>query len=154
MAVQASKLLQAAASGSLGRPLLVLEFGLEGRHWLGLGSKGEAQIDDGAGADARVGLRSQVGAVQLAADALTGKSSFVCVALTERMNAHSEAQRYEEAAYLRDRIQTFETVLRRQKQAEKLCGQGKFTVSFDNIVYEVDNGVLASTLQSYRRCAG
>jgi hypothetical protein len=36
-------------------------------------------------------------------------------------------------------------VLRRQKQAEKLCHQGKFTVSFDNIVYEVDNGVLAST---------
>ena len=66
-------------------------------------------------------------------------------ALTERMNAHSEAQRYEEAAYLRDRIQTFETVLRRQKQAEKLCNQGKFTVTFDNIVYEVDNGVLAST---------
>ncbi len=37
---------------------------------LGLGSQGEAQIDDGAGADARVGLRSQVGAVQLAAELL------------------------------------------------------------------------------------
>jgi DNA polymerase-3 subunit epsilon len=88
---------------------------------------------------------SYANAVQQAADALTGKSSFVRDALTERMNAHSEAQRYEEAAYLRDRIQTFETVLRRQEQAEKLCQQGKFTVSFDNIVYEVDNGVLAST---------
>ena len=88
---------------------------------------------------------SYANAVQQAADALTGKSSFVRDALTERMNAHSEAHWYEEAAYLRDRIQTFETVLRRQKQAEKLCGQGKFTVSFDNIVYEVDNGVLAST---------
>jgi excinuclease UvrABC nuclease subunit len=83
--------------------------------------------------------------VQQAANALTGESTDVIEALTIRMNAHSEAQRYEEAAYLRDRIQTFETVLRRQKQAEKLCNQGKFTVSFDNIVYEVDNGVLAST---------
>jgi DNA polymerase-3 subunit epsilon len=88
---------------------------------------------------------SYANAVQQAADALTGKSTDVIEALTIRMNAHSEAQRYEEAAYLRDRIQTFETVLRRQKQAEMLCNQGKFTVSFDNIVYEVDNGVLAST---------
>jgi len=88
---------------------------------------------------------SYANAVQLAADALVGKSSHVLDALTERMNAHSEAQRYEEAAYLRDRIQVFETVLRRQKQAEQLCKQGMFTVTFDNIVYEVDNGVLAST---------
>jgi DNA polymerase-3 subunit epsilon len=88
---------------------------------------------------------SYANAVQLAADALVGKSSHVLDALTERMNAHSEAQRYEEAAYLRDRIQIFETVLRRQKQAEQLCNQGVFTVTFDNIVYEVDNGVLTST---------
>ena len=88
---------------------------------------------------------SYANAVQQAADALTGKSNDVLDALTERMNAHSEAQRYEEAAYLRDRIQIFEIVLRRQKQAEKLCSKGKFAVSFDNIVYEVDNGVLMST---------
>jgi hypothetical protein len=46
---------------------------------------------------------------------------------------------------LRDRIQIFETVLNRQRQAEQLCDQGMFTVAFDNIVYEISNGVLAST---------
>jgi hypothetical protein len=32
--------------GSLGRPLLVLEFGLEGRHLLGLGGKGREHLGE------------------------------------------------------------------------------------------------------------
>ena len=88
---------------------------------------------------------SYANAVQLAADALMGKSNYVVEVLTERMNAHSAAQRFEEAAYLRDRISTFETVLLRHRKALQLCGRGQFSLQFDNIVYEIDNGILAST---------
>ena len=88
---------------------------------------------------------SYANVVRLAADALTGNSAFVLDALTERMNSHSEAQRYEEAAYLRDRIQTFNTVMRRYNQAVQLCERGSFSLRFNNIVYEIDHGVLAST---------
>lgn len=39
---------------------------------VGLHSSGEAQVDDGPGADARTGLRSQVGSLQLSAQLATG----------------------------------------------------------------------------------
>jgi excinuclease UvrABC nuclease subunit len=78
-------------------------------------------------------------------DTLLGNPQEVIGLLTVKMQNHSEAKRYEDAAFIRDRIINLETALERQKQAQELCNVGDLTFEHQGIVYEVTHGILRNT---------
>jgi hypothetical protein len=69
----------------------------------------------------------------------------VCDLLEAKMLAHSQAQRFEEAAMIRDRIHTLKTALRKQQQTNSLVSMGDVTIEHDNISYRIQCGVLQET---------
>lgn len=82
------------------------------------------------------------------ADTLLGTSTAVIELLQTKMQAHSEAQRFEEAAMVRDRIHTLTGAIRRQKQTAALITAGDLTIEHNNVTYEISCGVLTNTRYS------
>jgi DNA polymerase-3 subunit epsilon len=83
--------------------------------------------------------------VQRVSDTLLGNSTEVCDLLEAKMLAHSEAQRFEEAAMIRDRIHTLQSALRKQQQTHSLMSMGDVTIEHNDISYRIQCGVLHET---------
>ena len=83
--------------------------------------------------------------VQTVADVLTQKSTQVLELLDEKMKAHSAARQFEDAALIRDRIQTINTILRRHRQATALRQEASLTIQAGDVTYELECGVLKAT---------
>jgi hypothetical protein len=83
--------------------------------------------------------------VQRVSDTLLGNSTEVFDLLEAKMLTHSEAQRFEEAAMIRDRIDTLKTALRKQQQTNSLISMGDVTIEHNNISYRIQCGVLHET---------
>jgi hypothetical protein len=83
--------------------------------------------------------------VQTVTDHLRQESTHVLELLDEKMKAHSAARQFEDAALIRDRIQTINTILRRHRQATMLRQQPLLTIQAGDIVYELECGVLKAT---------
>jgi DNA polymerase-3 subunit epsilon len=79
---------------------------------------------------------------------LNGDAEEVVALLTKRMNVHSQNQRFEEAAFVRDRIETLGKALDRQAQANALRDAGLQDITHEGVVYRIDQGVLVETASS------
>jgi excinuclease UvrABC nuclease subunit len=79
---------------------------------------------------------------------LNGDAEEVVNLLTKRMNVHSQNQRFEEAAFVRDRIETLGKALDRQAQANALRDAGLQDITHEGVVYRIDQGVLVETASS------
>lgn len=90
--------------------------------------------------------------VDTVARTLNGDAEEVVGLLTKRMNVHSQNQRFEEAAFVRDRIDALGTVLHRQSQANALRDGGLQDITHEGITYRIDQGVLVETLSSGEVC--
>lgn len=86
--------------------------------------------------------------VQLVADTMTRESKEVQRRLGAKMIEHSEQHRFEEAAVVRDRINTLTTILHRQSQADALRAGGEFRVRVGDIEYHISSGILQATSQN------
>ncbi|MSO15101.1 MAG: DEDD exonuclease domain-containing protein [Ilumatobacteraceae bacterium] len=76
---------------------------------------------------------------------MRGESDEVVSLLTARMMEHSNNQRFEEAARSRNRIDSLNTALFRQRQADALRQQGDLELSVGHISYQISAGILQST---------
>ena len=83
---------------------------------------------------------------------LRGDAQEVVSLLTDRMAAHSQNQRFEEAAFVRDRIDSLNRALQRQVEADALRDAGLQNVTHEGITYRIDQGVLVETLRSGEVC--
>ena len=90
--------------------------------------------------------------VDTVARTLNGDAEEVVGLLTKRMNVHSQNQRFEEAAFVRDRIETLGKTLNRQAQANALREGGLQDITHEGVVYRIDQGVLVETLSSGEPC--
>jgi DNA polymerase-3 subunit epsilon len=86
--------------------------------------------------------------VRRVSDTLLGQSTAVIDQLETKMRAHSEAQRFEEAAMVRDRINTIISALRKQQQTQSLLATGDITIEHNNVSYHIQCGVLQGTRYS------
>jgi len=83
--------------------------------------------------------------VQRVVAAMQGNAQPIIDALTEKMNKHSQAQRFEEAGFVLNRIEALQSVLLRTKSAQQLVAAGNFTFTNNNITYHVQSGLLHAT---------
>jgi DNA polymerase-3 subunit epsilon len=102
---------------------------------------GLAQCPCSGSADADV----YSGIVELVAQTLLGRSDEVVQLLTARMNEHAVQQRFEEAAFVRDRIDAIHTAIQRHSQAESLRSHTDLLVEAHGVKYLIENGVLVGT---------
>jgi DNA polymerase-3 subunit epsilon len=86
--------------------------------------------------------RPYADAVHTAADAMTGNPAAVVERLTDRMNTLAAAQRFEEAAMVRDRISALEGAVRRTLMMNQLLGRGRFEVTDGDVTWIVDRARL------------
>jgi len=86
--------------------------------------------------------RTYADAVSAAADAMTGSPSPVVETLTARMDTLAAAQRFEEAATVRDRISAFEGAVKRTLMMNRLLGRGRFEFTDGNVTWIVDRARL------------
>ncbi len=77
---------------------------------------------------------------------LKGDSHDVVALLSDRMNGHSQNQRFEEAAFVRDRIDSLNRALQRQSEADALRDGGLQDVTHEGIVYRINQGVLVESM--------
>ncbi len=90
--------------------------------------------------------------VDIVVRTLQGEASEVMSLLTHRMTEHSQNQRFEEAAFVRDRIDALCIALQRQSQADALRNRGLQDVTHEGIVYRIRQGLLVETLTSGDVC--
>ena len=83
--------------------------------------------------------------VNLVRDTLLQISHEVVDRLNEKMASHSQAQRFEEAAQVRDRLLALETVQERHRLATKLRSHPQLVVESEGVSYSIASGVLVST---------
>lgn len=83
--------------------------------------------------------------VQRVATAMLGNAQVIIAALTDKMNKHSQAQRFEEAGFVLNRIEALQAVLHRTKSAQQLVAAGNFTFTNNNVTYHVQSGILYAT---------
>jgi DNA polymerase-3 subunit epsilon len=81
-------------------------------------------------------------AVSTASDAMTGSPSVVVETLTARMDTLAAAQRFEEAATVRDRISALEGAVKRTLMMNRLLGRGRFEVTDGDVTWIVDRARL------------
>jgi DNA polymerase-3 subunit epsilon len=83
--------------------------------------------------------------VRFIASALTSDSSPLFGMLDEKMKSLSIAQRYEEAANVRDRMHALSQALTRQRRCEQLRAAEHLLIRHQGVVLELDHGVLVGT---------
>ena len=89
---------------------------------------------------------SYAGVVDIVARTLRGESDHVVELLTARMTNHSREERFEEAAFVRDRIDALHTALHRQTQADALRHKDSYEVHGHGVTYRIENGILVETI--------
>lgn len=80
--------------------------------------------------------------VAFVVSALTQSADVLVERLRERIAQLSAAQRYEEAAEMRDRTQALSTALQRQRSIDALRRAGRLRVRIGSTVIELDRGIL------------
>ena len=83
---------------------------------------------------------------------LKGDAQDVLALLTDRMTSHSQNQRFEEAAFVRDRIDSLNRALQRQAEADALRDAGLQNVTHEGITYRIDQGVLVESVRDGEVC--
>jgi excinuclease UvrABC nuclease subunit len=83
---------------------------------------------------------------------LKGDAQDVLALLTDRMTSHSQNQRFEEAAFVRDRIDSLNRALQRQAEADALRDAGLQNVIHEGITYRIDQGVLVESVRDGEVC--
>jgi DNA polymerase-3 subunit epsilon len=83
---------------------------------------------------------------------LRGDAQEVVSLLTNRMAVHSQNQRFEEAAFVRDRIDSLNRALQRQAEADALRDAGLQNVTHEGITYRIDQGVLVESVSGEEVC--
>ena len=83
---------------------------------------------------------------------LKGDAQDVLALLTDRMTSHSQNQRFEEAAFVRDRIDSLNRALQRQAEADALRDAGLQNVTHEGITYRIDQGVLVESVSGGEVC--
>ena len=83
--------------------------------------------------------------VQRVVAAMQGNAQPIIDSLTDKMNKHSQAQRFEEAGFVLNRIEALQSVLLRTQSAQQLVAAGNFTFTTNNITYHVQSGLLHAT---------
>ena len=83
--------------------------------------------------------------VQRVVAAMKGNAQPIIDSLTDKMNKHSQAQRFEEAGFVLNRIEALQSVLLRTQSAQQLVAAGNFTFTNNNITYHVQSGLLHAT---------
>lgn len=83
--------------------------------------------------------------VRFVVEALTTSPRVLFDRLHDRMTALSSAQRYEEAASMRDRIQALETALSRQRRIDEFRRAGCIEVRVGDVEFDIDHGSLRAT---------
>ena len=83
--------------------------------------------------------------VQRVVAAMQGNAQPIIDSLTDKMNKHSQAQRFEEAGFVLNRIEALQSVLLRTQSAQQLVAAGNFTFTNNNITYHVQSGLLHAT---------
>ena len=83
--------------------------------------------------------------VQRVVAAMQGNAQPIIDSLTDKMNKHSQAQRFEEAGFVLNRIEALQSVLLRTQSAQQLVAAGNFTFTNNNITYHVQSGLLHTT---------
>jgi DNA polymerase-3 subunit epsilon len=83
---------------------------------------------------------------------LKGDAQEVVDLLTDRMTVHSQNQRFEEAAFVRDRIDSLNRALQRQAEADALRDGGLQHVTHEGITYRIDQGVLVESVSGGEVC--
>jgi len=83
---------------------------------------------------------------------LKGDAQDVLALLTDRMTSHSQNQRFEEAAFVRDRIDSLNRALQRQAEADALRDAGLQDVTHEGITYRIDQGVLVESVSGGEVC--
>ena len=86
------------------------------------------------------------GVVDVVARTLRGDSDHVVELLTTRMVNHSREERFEEAAFVRDRIDALHTALHRQSQADELRKKDDYEVHGHGVTYRIEKGILTETI--------
>ena len=84
---------------------------------------------------------------------LKGDAQDVLALLTDRMTSHSQNQRFEEAAFVRDRIDSLNRALQRQAEADALRDAGLQNVMHQGITYRIDQGVLVESVSGGEVCS-
>ena len=84
---------------------------------------------------------------------LKGDAQEVVALLTDRMTSHSQNQRFEEAAFVRDRIDSLNRALQRQAEADALRDAGLQNVTHQGITYRIDQGVLVESVSGGEVCS-
>ena len=82
--------------------------------------------------------------VSFIVDALTVDSAPLFELLTTRLTSLALAQRYEEAANVRDRMQALSQALHRQRRCDQLRSAGTLVVQRGDVEHEFDHGVLVA----------
>ncbi len=89
--------------------------------------------------------------VRFVVNALTDDPAPLLGQLHERIRTLAQAQRFEEAALMRDRVLALQTALHRQRRIDELRAAGRVTVEVSlqqgRIRYEFDRGILLETHQ-------
>ncbi|MFZ9539932.1 MAG: DEDD exonuclease domain-containing protein [Ilumatobacteraceae bacterium] len=83
--------------------------------------------------------------VRFIASALTEDPSALFDLLDEKMHSLSLAQRYEEAANVRDRMHALSQALHRQRRCDQLRMAGHVVIGHGEVIHELHNGVLIGT---------
>ena len=83
--------------------------------------------------------------VQRVVAAMQGNAQPIIDSLSDKMNKHSQAQRFEEAGFVLNRIEALQSVLLRTQSAQQLVAAGSFTFTNNNITYHVQSGLLHAT---------
>jgi DNA polymerase-3 subunit epsilon len=86
--------------------------------------------------------RAYADAVSTAAEAMSGSPAPVVDTLTARMDTLAAAQRFEEAATVRDRISALEGAVKRTLMMNRLLGRGRFEVTDGDVTWIVDRARL------------
>lgn len=82
--------------------------------------------------------------VSFIVDALTVDSAPLFELLTTRLTSLALAQRYEEAANVRDRMQALSQALHRQRRCDQLRSAGTLVVQRGDVEHQFDHGVLVA----------
>lgn len=83
--------------------------------------------------------------VHFVVEALSKSPTLLFERLYERMNALSAAQRYEEAASMRDRIQYLETALSRQRKIDEFRRAERIELRIGDVEFDIEQGSLVAT---------
>jgi DNA polymerase-3 subunit epsilon len=76
---------------------------------------------------------------------LTDSPSALFALLHDRITSLAAAQRFEEAADMRDRTQALVHALNRQRRCDQLRSAGSVSIRSGEIIYDIESGVLVST---------